>query len=72
MLTDKQHNYLVRVFKERMSTFDIKPKSKKYIELQTEFFIGAISILDIDKVDNSSMTPSIYVSILRGDVINEI
>ncbi len=73
MLTDKQHNHLVKTFKDRMSTFGVKPATKKYLDYQAEFFIGAISLLDMDREDgSSSMSPHVYVSILRGDVINEI
>lgn len=69
-ITNEQHNHLVDVFTRRMQQLGIKPTSKKFIELQTEFFMGAIALMDIGK-EKSSVSPHIYISILRGDIIEK-
>lgn len=36
MITDNQHNHLVRTFAKRMETQGVKPGSKKFATLQVE------------------------------------
>jgi len=52
------------------------PKTKKARELQAEFMLGMVAALDVlynanrgDTVEQSSMSPNVMFSIMRGDYI---
>jgi hypothetical protein len=71
-LTPEMHNHLVKVFNARCENNNYK--GKKLLNAQTEFFCGAIALLDVinGNPKESSITPLIFFSILRGKRIEEI
>src|SRR5882757_4490862 len=71
MITIKEHNYLCKMFGERMKNQATKEGSKRFLTMQTEFFAGAIAALDAARgVDGKSeISPAIFFTIMRGDVV---
>ena len=69
-LTKELHNELVDSFQSRVKQHGFK--GKELIKIQTEFFLGAVRIIDlINKSEESCISPMIAFSIMRGDVINK-
>jgi len=65
-LTDEIYNDLIEKFEGRAE--EAGWKGKAYVKNQTEFFIGAIAVIDtINGGDQSCIPPHIWVSMLRGD-----
>lgn len=48
MITSEEVHRIETTFKERCKMFSIKYKSKKFYELQAEYFIGAMTALNIN------------------------
>lgn len=71
-ITKYIHNALVDTFEARARNFDLK--GKEFVQAQTEFFAGAIRVIDIinKPTEESCITPKLYFSILRGEKINKI
>lgn len=70
-ITKEIHNELVDTFDARVKNFELK--GKNLIALQTEFFAGAIRVLDIVNGGNQScITPLLYFSLLRGERVRKI
>lgn len=67
-ITKEQHNALIDKFEARAAEFGWKGKKK--VEMQLNFFLGAISIIDtMNASDKSCIHPMIYFSGMRGDLI---
>lgn len=64
-------NGLLDLFDKRAKSGNYK--GKKYITLQHEFIIGAISAVDlINKGETSCIRPIIWIRIMRGEKIEKI
>jgi hypothetical protein len=72
-ITKEFHNLLVDKFNCRIKGFG-KLSKNKILEMQAEFFIGAFTAFDFvnDNNETSSITPIIFYSIIRGDIIKRI
>jgi len=66
VMTKEIHNALVDAFQKRAETQGFKGKKK--LELQAEFFIGAVATIDLmnGSPEHSCMSPMIAFSIMRG------
>lgn len=69
--TKELHNKLVDAFESRAKMQQFK--GKQYLNLQAEFFIGAISTIDALNGDPNvtCISPMIAFSIMRGDKITK-
>ncbi len=72
VLTDDVYNSLLETFQERMYNAGVKKGSKKYLDLQAEFFCGALRAIDIiGNNKNSCITPYVFINIIRGEVLKK-
>lgn len=62
MISDEEQERLEKAFMKRMQDIGVKPNTKKYGELQAEFFVGVMLALNI------AFAPWAF-SIMRGDDI---
>lgn len=73
--TDELHNHLVNTASNRAQNFGWK--TKKHIEMQHELFCGAVAAIDLlngqigIEEGKTCLTPSVYLDILRGNLITK-
>jgi hypothetical protein len=72
-VTEGLRNSLVKMIETRCIVNGVKKGSKRHIHLQAEILIAACHTLDYlnGTPATSSVTPEIYFSILRGDLLTE-
>jgi hypothetical protein len=69
-LTKELHNELVDSFQSRAAQQGFK--GKEFLKLQTEFFLGAVRVIDvINQSQSSCISPKIAFSIMCGDIIQK-
>jgi hypothetical protein len=80
-MTDQIYQQIEQVCSERAKRFGIKPKSKKYLDMQAEFLSGAMAAMvamgektphnlehfTLEEVHGKSMPPHWIFGIMRGD-----
>ena len=67
----KEIKYLYNVLAERARNFGVKKGSKKFTDMQAEFFAGALAEKEYQNPGKDNMDPLIVFSIMRGDDILE-
>lgn len=72
--TDELHNSLVDLCTARAALRGYKIGGKRFLDLQCEIFVSTVATIDFlnGSPDQSCITPRVYFSILRGDVIEKV
>lgn len=69
-LTKELHNQLVDSFQSRAKAQGFK--GKELLKLQSEFFLGAVCVIDLlNKTESSCISPKIAFSIMGGNIIEK-
>lgn len=72
--TDELHNSLVDLCTARAALRGYKIGGKRFLDLQCEIFVSAVATIDFlnGSPDQSCITPRVYFSIFRGELIEKI
>lgn len=66
-------NNLIELFEKYCENLELKKGSKNFFEAQRMFFLGASASIDkLLENKKSCITPNVYFSILRNDIIKKI